>query len=933
MLEDALCADSPPTGRAVLVSGDVGMGKSALLAAAARRATELGHQVLRAAARPGSAAEPWRLLAELLRPLLAGQGGGADDVQRLLVAGCFDVGEGATVPRLARCAVALVAGASHRVPVLLLLDDLQWADPESLAAVSLASSQWGPQARVVVLGAWRGPSPPDERLRHWRLLPLGPLPEQDAVRLLRASTAVPLSTDRARVLAHRLGRCPLALVECDRVLEPRQVSGGEPLPDPLPLHQHLRAAWCGVVDALPSRARAALEVTCVLTTTRLDLLAAVLAQEGLDLADLDPAADAGLLHWPGPDSPASAPATAGPLLVSAVRGTVPRARHRRVHRLAADAARRLALPPDVCVRHLRAAAEPGDEAVATALEQEGERAHSLDLPAVAAQAWLTAAEVSPTVTARSRLAVRAARTWLTECTTAEDGARLVRTLAGLELAPDQVVWRDWLRAEVLADSDLAASAAALASAAARARTATPNLVGPLLLSTVVTAWLAGDPGLGLRAATDLRRWQDGSGGNDGLPPWCGTAVLGVAHLQAGEPLLAATAVRMARRQALAWEVDDATPVHLLVHTVTVDDLLLLSGAVPDRRLSELARRLADDDAAALAGVRLAQAWRARRRGDWTRARMLLDEGQALARAVRASAQEVSGLALLTELDALGGDAGLADHLDELRRRTARVGDRLGAAHAERAAGLALLAAGRPEQAVVHLEAAAAAPCLGRGVGDAPLGAAVDLVEALVQVGDLPGARARLQALEPLLEPHPDPAATPALHRCRGLVEQDAQAAARELGLALAADGSPSDPFEQARTGLLLGEQLRRSRQRSQARHELGVAAARFDGMGARPWARRARRELRAAGAPSAVDGPVEGLASLTPQERLVAQAVAEGASTREAAQALVLSPRTVEYHLGNAYRKLGVCNRAGLARVIGSAGRRGRAEEGLGGWL
>jgi DNA-binding NarL/FixJ family response regulator len=54
---------------------------------------------------------------------------------------------------------------------------------------------------------------------------------------------------------------------------------------------------------------------------------------------------------------------------------------------------------------------------------------------------------------------------------------------------------------------------------------------------------------------------------------------------------------------------------------------------------------------------------------------------------------------------------------------------------------------------------------------------------------------------------------------------------------------------------------------------------------------------------------------------LVAQAVADGASTREAAQALVLSPRTVEYHLGNAYRKLGVRNRAGLARVVGSAGR------------
>jgi DNA-binding CsgD family transcriptional regulator len=883
------------------------MGKTALLDRVDAAARDLGFSVLRGCAPPGGAAEPWSLLGDLVEPLLT--------------AGATLRGsQPATTAGLAAALGRLVVTSARTAPVLVVIDDLQWADAESVAALSLASSRWH-DTRVAIVAAWRGRGPLDDRLGHWRLLPLGPLPDCDAARLLQASTRVPVPRSRALALARLLGCCPLALVECDRVLSPEQVAGTAPLPDPVPLHEHLRAAWSATVDGLPPRTRAALVVTCVLTTTRLDLLAATLAAEGLDLADLDPATRQGLLSWPGPGRVGRAPATCGPLLVSAVRGRVPRQEIRRLHVQATEAAHRLGLPPAVTVRHLRAAAGPGDETLATALEQEAERARVHDLPGVAVQAWRAAADVSTDPEARSRRALHAARGWLTECTTADGGPDLAHTLAGLDLPPSERVWRDWVRAEALAGTDLASSATALASAARRAREGAPDLVGPLLLSTTVTAWLAGDPDLGLQASEQLRQWQQDRPDLGGLPAWAGEALVGVAHLQAGRPEEGAAAVRSAWAQAGTWTFDDITPVHLLVHVVTLDDILLLPGEGPDARLDELARRLVEDDAAALAGVRLAQAWRARRRGDWARARLWLEEGHALARAVRASAQEMSGLALLTELDALCGDADLADHLDELRARSARVGDRLGAAHAERAAGLALLASGQPEQAAAPLEAAAGAPCLGRGLADAPLGAAVDLVEALVQAGDVPAARVQWARLEPVLAAHPDPAAGPAAYRCRGLLAgEDAPAA---LGLALSAMGPRAEPFDRARTELLLGEQLRRARQRTRARRVLEAAAARFDRLGARPWAARAERELRAAGAaprPDVTDAAVAELTSLTPQERRVALAVADGASTREAAQALVLSPRTVEFHLANAYRKLGVTNRAGLARAVRAAG-------------
>jgi DNA-binding CsgD family transcriptional regulator len=122
-------------------------------------------------------------------------------------------------------------------------------------------------------------------------------------------------------------------------------------------------------------------------------------------------------------------------------------------------------------------------------------------------------------------------------------------------------------------------------------------------------------------------------------------------------------------------------------------------------------------------------------------------------------------------------------------------------------------------------------------------------------------------------------------------------------------------FERARTQLALGMRRRRSRRRADARAALQEALAYFERGGAEPWAGQARAELRATGVTPPHDN-AGGLRSLTPQELQVALIVAQGSTNREAAATLFLSPKTVEFHLGNTYRKLGVRSRAELVRRV-----------------
>jgi DNA-binding CsgD family transcriptional regulator len=132
----------------------------------------------------------------------------------------------------------------------------------------------------------------------------------------------------------------------------------------------------------------------------------------------------------------------------------------------------------------------------------------------------------------------------------------------------------------------------------------------------------------------------------------------------------------------------------------------------------------------------------------------------------------------------------------------------------------------------------------------------------------------------------------------------------------------ADSFELARTRLCYGERLRREKRRVHAREQLRAAFDGFDQLSATPWAERALVELEATGE-TARRRDVSTIDQLTPQELQIATVLADGLTTREAAARLFLSPKTIEYHLRNAYRKLGVHTRRELVDAL--AGQPGKS--------
>jgi len=186
----------------------------------------------------------------------------------------------------------------------------------------------------------------------------------------------------------------------------------------------------------------------------------------------------------------------------------------------------------------------------------------------------------------------------------------------------------------------------------------------------------------------------------------------------------------------------------------------------------------------------------------------------------------------------------------------------------------------------------------------------DLVEAYTRQGRADDARRVLARLERLADRTGSLVARAAAARCRGMVDDDFEPA---FITALALDDQRPMPFERARTLLAFGRRLHRARRRAEARERLREALGGFGQLGARAWAEQAEAELNAAGARRRRE-PDD--STLTPQELRVAAAVQRGASSRDIAADLFLSPKTVEFHLRQIYRKLGVHSRTQLIAAL-----------------
>ena len=301
-------------------------------------------------------------------------------------------------------------------------------------------------------------------------------------------------------------------------------------------------------------------------------------------------------------------------------------------------------------------------------------------------------------------------------------------------------------------------------------------------------------------------------------------------------------------------------------------------------------------------------------GEWPAADGLSAEALRIAAERAVAFDTASAATTLARIAAARGIEGDCRALLDRARRLAPRGS-LAAAYAASAAGLLELSLGRADAAIRALEPLATG---GAGNNLSPIVNQwlPELIESYVRAGRATEAFPALARLEAAARTAHGSLIRALAARSRGLL---APATTLDLhfGEALRLHGQTTVPFERARTELCYGERLRRARRRSEAAIHLRSALATFERIGATPWADRARRELGPLDRSARGAGGVTDL--LTPHELAVASLVRRGATNREAASALFVTPKTIEYHLAAIYRKLGVRSRTELAiALIGS---------------
>jgi DNA-binding CsgD family transcriptional regulator len=362
----------------------------------------------------------------------------------------------------------------------------------------------------------------------------------------------------------------------------------------------------------------------------------------------------------------------------------------------------------------------------------------------------------------------------------------------------------------------------------------------------------------------------------------------------------------------------------LAHPDLLSHLAYCLICTEDFETSDRATLAAIDDAHGKGGVSrlpFALAVRAEheyRSGHLTAAHAAAIEAVGLATELGEVYESPFSLAVIARIEgAIGRQGEARRHADRAVDLARRRGVGLAETHAHAATGFLALTHRDPGGALPPLLRAAA---LSEEHGIREPGAmmwAPDLVEAFVRMHRLEDATSTLDQFRRDVDRTNRGWAKAAVERCRGLLAEDDEFV-EFFDEALQLHAAVAMPLEAARTQLCYGERLRRVGQRVTARRHLKDALDTFDRIGATPWAEQARQELAATGERVSKRA---GLTStqLTPQEREVSLLVAKGATNKEVAASLFLSPKTIEYHLHNIYRKVGVRSRTELAHSLAEA--------------
>ncbi|MFD7589363.1 AAA family ATPase [Kitasatospora sp. NPDC059811] len=896
--------DAASEGRSgvLLLRGEPGIGKTALLDHAVGRAGE-AFRVIRAAGVEYEAELPFAGLSLLLAPGLDRLHALPGPQRRALEAAFGLAEERAPADRLlvGLATLGLLAELATEQPLLCIVDDAQWLDDASLDALLLAARRLQAEGVALLLAARTGGAAPELPTTGFPELRLTGLPEPDAARLLdhRAGPDLPAAV-RERLLVEAAGN-PLALTELPIATGAQANTPGSPAPATggLPLTSRLLIAFHGQVTGLPPATQTLLLVAAAEETGELDVVLPAAAALGVPAEHLGPAEESGLASV----TPDRRIAFRHPLLRTAILQRAPHHQRLTIHQAIAGV-----LPDgDRRTWHQAHAATAPDAALADALERTAVRAEARGAHGGAAAAYERAARLTPDRDAATRRLVLAAEAATEEGKLAqaetladEAGARTDNPLAHALLDQVRATAHFWRGSYPTAYRLLLDAAGTAIEAPHAAR---------MLFQAFHTAWYAGEEPviavLDRLAALPLADDNPLTPLARHLP----AAVLPALGRPAPQPPAARDTAAAARKAGAE------TPV----------DLVQLCGATlilgRDDETAELGGELvAEARAKGTIGVMptlqffLAEAelFHGRHRD----AEVTATEALALARDTGQHQWTSQLTALLAYLAALDGDT------DRCTRLTAESLATTGPQTAAPAAGrpwahwaLALLdlGHGRAGDAADRLHTLTTGP---HRHHVSATRAVPDLVEATVRFGT-PERSAEPYERFARWSAAADRPWTEALRlRCQALLGPD-ELAEPAYRAALDLHEGTHRPFEQARTALLYGEWLRRSRRRTDARPHLRAALETFERLAAHPWAARARTELTATGTPAPTSSPTGTPDSpLTPQELQITRLAAQGLTNREIAAQLFLSPRTIAHHLYKAYPKLHITSRTDLPTTL-----------------
>jgi DNA-binding CsgD family transcriptional regulator/tetratricopeptide (TPR) repeat protein len=885
LIDQALAGE----GAVLVVRGEPGTGKSALLEEAQTLAT--GMRVLRAVGLETEQEMAFGVIHQLLhRDLEALAGLPAPQQAALRAAFGLEPAESAPDRFMISVAVyGLLGELAAGGPLLCIVDDLQWADVASLDALSFAARRIGEDGIALLIGTRPGRAT-DSVAGGGDMLEVGDLDAASAVTLLSEAGGAGVSGAVGKRLAEETGGNPLALIEVARELSPAQLAGTAELPAPLPVGSGVERAYSVRVHQLPAAAKTALLVAAVQSEGTLDVALAAARELGSSETDFDLLEQQGFLTID-----AGRFRFRHPLLRSTAYAASPGASRRAAHRAVAS---HLGDDPERRAWQLAAAAVGPDPRVADDLIEVAASARARGAPAAAAAALRRAADLTTGPAERVILLADAAE----EAWTAGQGELALDLIArARQEGADDEVDRGLTRLQGRIDAwgGKPTEGCRILCREAAVVTGSPRLALELLAEAAEAASFTADRRLTEEvesvAATVA---SDRDGPSEQL---LRALVAGTNHLASGRVEEAAPLLRDSVR--LGRELDDPVSLNLAGRAAIY---------LGDETASiEVDRRAADQARAAgtvftLPSILVRTAINEVRLGRLLAAEATATEAIDLAGDTGQRDLVACGLAALSSALALRGLE--ADAREAAERAIAMAQERelmlFGDLARAAVAGLEL-AGGRADEAMSMLERTTHPAVVMLSIADR--------VEATMKAGRPEAAAAAAETARRWSDASRVGAAEAAALHCEAAVAQPDDGV--ELyEAALVRHRTLNRPFERARSELALGELLRRRRRRTESRPHLKAAMEGFESIRADAWADRAGSELRATGQTTRRRDPST-LDELTPQEIQVGRLVAAGMTNREVAAQLFLSPRTIDFHLRNLFRKLGLTSRTQLAQL------------------